>query len=452
MKPEIPQSLVPFWKNLDPAKQGALLKVLEFSPFLARWTQREPKATATVLQGDWKTFPKTPQALLNLKHLKEILAWEEVQLHQALLEAKYKQLFRITLLDMGLHEDFSTIAWQLSELAQQIIQVSLTWWRHQLEKQYGIPKLNKEAKTSLDFAVLAMGKLGGMELNFSSDVDLIYFYESDKGGFYDEKNNQLNSKIHTPHGFFCKLAEKLSKFLNHRSGGGFLYRVDLELRPEGKSGTLANSLAAMEYYYENFGAAWEKQAFIKAKLAAGSQSLANKLLEILQPFIYPKSTDFRLLDGIQEMKQRLAASIQYSSAQGYHVKLGAGGIRELEFFVQSLQLLYGGKHPQLQTQSTLKALGHLKDLNLITSSSAQELRQAYIFLRTLENRLQQVEEQQTHRIPETREEREKIIGSMDYTKQSQKSASERFEKDLIKYQKIIETHFSELLAKSTAKK
>lgn len=432
-------------KKLSIEKQQALIKVLGNSNFLARWVRRESKSAAEVLSGDWESLPPSPEALLSLKKIDKIFSWEEDKLYDSLLKAKYEQLFRITLIDMGGLAPFKDIAWQLSQLARDILTLGLAWWQHQLQKQYGSPVFQKDPTSSIGFTILGMGKLGGMELNFSSDVDLIYFYGSDLGELSAPKKQSKDASISTVHGFFCKLVEKLSRFLSERSPGGFLYRVDLELRPEGKSGTLANSLEAMESYYENFGASWEKQAMIKAKHLSGDETLTQSLLKMLRPFIYPKTSDFRMLSSIQEMKRRLEASLQSSSVQGYHVKLGRGGIRELEFFVQSLQLLYGGRHPELQTQNTLTALTKLKELKFISEGSHKELTQAYLFLRTLENRLQQVEEAQVHRLPEDPEEQAQLSRRMDYTNQDVTQAWEALRKDLNRHCEVVEFHFASLL-------
>lgn len=408
-------------------RREALFKVLGNSNFLSRWARRHPDDLALLLQEDWQHDLSLKEFNLQLQSiLKNQSKAAPEQFQQKLLEFKYRHLFRITARDLGYGKPFPTIAFELSALAVALMGTVLKRERDHLEKEWGPMKI--------PFVIMGMGKLGGMELNYSSDVDVIYFYESDD-----------SPTAVSPNEFFCKLGERISRLLSQKAPSGFLYRVDLDLRPEGPSGALANSLPAMEYYYENFGAFWEKQAMIKASMSAGSPELFKKFHQMIHPFVYPKTSDFSLLKKVQEMKGKVLVSLQKSSEQGYHVKLGPGGIREIEFFVQSLQILYGGQIPQLETPNSLAAMHQLKKAGILGSAVEQTLREAYVFLRTLENRLQQVEEQQTHRIPESEEERLQTVRRMGYRQNDPQAAMENFEKDLKKHCQFVETTFASLL-------
>ena len=429
---------------LGPEIQTAFFQVLANSNFLARWTRRYPEKVAQTLKWDWGA-----QWTLNdfeEKLLSEMGTWKkysETELASKLMDFKYKNLFRITARDMGLQKPFPEISREISYLSLSILKFTLDLQRHQLQEELGEVRTEKNSKNPMPFSIIGLGKLGGLELNFSSDVDLIYFYQTDEGEVF--KNNR--STDHTPHHYFAKLGERFSRFLSKKTSEGFLYRVDLELRPEGKSGTLVNSLDAMETYYETFGAFWEKQAFIRSSFVAGSQKLYDDFHQIMQPFVYPKLADYSILIKLKDMKIRILDSVRKSSDSGYHLKLGVGGIREIEFFVQSLQVLYGGKNPTLQTPNTLEALSQVSQTGLISEEEKIKLTQAYIYLRTLENRLQQAEEQQTHRLPQEPEELFKLARRMNYRNPDPEEALIQMERDLEKHRIFVKNTFENLVAK-----
>jgi len=248
----------------------------------------------------------------------------------------------------------------------------------------------------------------------------------------------------SPHQYFNEMSEKLTQFLSRKTDEGFLYRVDLELRPEGKAGVLANSLSALELYYENFGADWEKQALIKAAWAAGDPKLFEEFARRMQPFVYPKIRDYAFLENLKKMKDKVLASLKDKSS--FNLKLGDGGIREIEFFVQSLQFLLGGKMAMIRTPNTLQALERLKEAKLISSTEKMELEQAYIFLRTMEHRLQLVEEQQVHQLPSDPEEMGNLARRMGYDDVDAEVARQRMEHDLERHVKFVKRSFRELLS------
>ena len=199
------------------------------------------------------------------------------------------------------------------------------------------------------FVVIAMGKLGGEELNFSSDVDVCYFYSTDAGKAGEASLHQ----------YYAELSRRVSAALEQPTADGMVFRVDLRLRPEGRNGPLCNSLAAAEAYYETFGRTWERQAWLRARPAAGDRTLGEELLSILEPFIYPRIIDQRLIDDVRGLRALFRDPADAGGAfgeTGFDVKLGAGGIRDVEMVVQALQLLNAGKRPDLRERNTPRAL------------------------------------------------------------------------------------------------
>src|SRR5216117_586651 len=222
-----------------------------------------------------------------------------------------------------------------------------------------------------EFAILGLGKLGGSELNHSSDVDLLFLY-SEEG--------QLTPHI-SYHEFFNRLGKRILETFSTPHPAGSLFRVDLRLRPEGSAGPLARSLESMENYYGGFGETWERLALIKVRGIAGSRELAYEFLRQHQPFIYPKSATPDLLDEIANIKRRIERDVVGPDKLERDVKLGPGGIRDIEFIVQTLQLMHGARHAFLQETSTLKVLPVLADLELLPHEEARALEAAYRFLR-----------------------------------------------------------------------
>src|SRR5262249_48214535 len=255
------------------------------------------------------------------------------------------------------------------------------------------------------FAILALGKLGGRELNHSSDVDLIFLY-SEEGDL---------SPRFSYHQWFNRLAEKILETFSTRDPEGALFRIDLRLRPEGGAGPLARSLESMENYYAGFGETWERIALIKARGIAGDRELAYEFLRQHQPFVYPRSPTPDLLEEIANIKRRIERDVIRPDALERDVKLGRGGIREIEFVVQTLQFIHGGRHIFLRETSTLDALRALSRLELIPHKEVVDLDGAYRFLRRVEHRLQIEAEQQIHTIPRDLAALNRLARSLDFS-------------------------------------
>jgi glutamate-ammonia-ligase adenylyltransferase len=294
---------------------------------------------------------------------------------------KNKEVTRIALRELANAAALEETTSELSQLAEICVREVFAHWNAKLRE-------SSESPTA-DFAILALGKLGGRELNHSSDVDLIFLY-SEEG--------ELSPRL-SHHQWFNRLAEKILETFSTRDPEGALFRIDLRLRPEGSVGPLARSLESMENYYAGFGEMWERIALIKARRIAGSRELAYEFLRQHQPFIYPRSPTPDLLDEIANIKRRIEHDALGKDKLDRDVKLGRGGIREIEFVVQTLQFIHGGRNAFLQETSTLSALRGLAGLELIPRAEVVDLDRAYRFLRQVEHRLQIEAEQQTHTVP-----------------------------------------------------
>ncbi len=300
---------------------------------------------------------------------------------QILRRWKNKEMTRIALRELANAAALEETTAELSQLAEICVREVLAHWNAKFRESFGSP--------AADFAILALGKLGGRELNHSSDVDLIFLY-SEEG--------ELSPRL-SYHQWFNRLAEKILETFSTRDPEGALFRIDLRLRPEGSAGPLARSLESMENYYAGFGETWERIALIKARGIAGGRELAYEFLRQHQPFIYPRSPTPDLLDEVAKIKRRIEREALGTDELHRDVKLGRGGIREIEFVVQTLQFIHGGRHAFLQETSTMEALRALAELELIPQKEVVDLDRAYRFLRQVEHRLQIEAEQQTHTAP-----------------------------------------------------
>lgn len=275
---------------------------------------------------------------------------------------------------------------QLSALAEVCIQQTVLKLYQWLIPRMGAPLDAQQNPQQL--IVVAMGKLGGKELNFSSDVDLIFAFEH---------SGVTEKKIHNAQ-FFSQLGQQLIHVLSLPNEDGFVFRVDMRLRPYGQSGPLAFSFAALETYYQVHGRDWERYAMVKARAITGSPSAQKQLMTLLRPFVYRRYLDYGAFQALREMKDWVKADIKRRGLEN-DLKLGPGGIRQIEFITQAFQLLRGGRHPQYQQVNLLKALSQLTQDKLIAPQAAEQLTQAYCFLRKAEHALQILKDEQTHVLP-----------------------------------------------------
>jgi glutamate-ammonia-ligase adenylyltransferase len=290
-----------------------------------------------------------------------------------------RQILRIVLRDTLRHADVSETAEDLSNLADAILNVAWRTVRREIAASHGdIPNA---------FSVIALGKLGGRELNYSSDIDLLFVFDPAPAS-------------ETVPEFFRAAARRLTELLSTYSAEGMCYRVDLRLRPDGSLGEICQPLDAAKKYYEGRARDWELQMLIKARVAAGDLGPGRDLLEFVEPLIYRTTTDFRMIEAVSETRARIhEKQARKKRTTGLDVKLARGGIRDIEFLVQCLQRLHGGREPWVRHGGTLLALSRLRDKELLSSSEYSRLASAYQFLRHLEHRLQFDEDRQTHSLP-----------------------------------------------------
>lgn len=317
----------------------------------------------------------------------------------------------------------------ISDIADSALQKAVQTLTTQFHSRFGQVK-NAQGEVQ-SFVVFGLGKLGGRELNFSSDVDLVYGYpqqgESDGERTLDSEN------------YFTRLGQKLAQLLGDITAEGFSHRVDLRLRPYGSSGRLALSFSAMEHYFQTEGRDWERYAWIKARPVAGDLQAGEQCLELLRPFVYRRYLDYTALDGLREMKALIAAEVEKKELAD-HLKLGPGGIREIEFLVQALQLIHGGREPVLRQRSLLAAMSAMVQAGHLLPDTAKKLREAYFFLRRLENRVQMLRDEQTHSLPQDAFTRYRIARGLNYANVTE------LEKHTQQHRDFVSEEFSRLLA------
>jgi glutamate-ammonia-ligase adenylyltransferase len=308
---------------------------------------------------------------------------------------------------LGLDEVGDTLAGSTA-LAERCLQLALSVLEEDFATRHGW--LRKADGSVQRMVVFALGKLGGGELNFSSDVDLVYGYEDDgeSGSGDDPGPRPLAAEQ-----YYSRLGQQLAKLLDEVTADGFCHRVDLRLRPFGNAGRVAWSFGAMEAYYQREGRDWERYAWQKARPVAGDLAAGERFLRTLRPFVYRRYLDYGALDGLREMKAAIAAEVARKELAD-DIKRGPGGIREIEFLVQALQLIRGGREPALRERRLLPALQALVEAGHVEAQAGIALARAYRFLRRLENRLQMLRDEQVHALPQDSEDRSRIAAALDF--------------------------------------
>lgn len=307
-----------------------------------------------------------------------------------------------------------------SQLAERCLVAALEAARVGMEREHGVPRSAEGEPQQL--VVFALGKLGGGELNFSSDVDLVFGFPASG---HSDGSRELDNNA-----WFQRLGQRLIQLLADIDAEGMVYRVDMRLRPFGKAGRLALSFAAMEQYFQREGRDWERYAWIKARPVAGDTIQGARFLETLRPFIYRRYLDFGAIEGLREMKAMIEAEVARKEREA-DLKLGRGGIREIEFIVQLQQLIRGGREPELRVCGLLPALARLRDRGYIPDRSAASLALAYRFLRQLENRVQMLREEQTHELPEDELDRARLAFGLGFADWDELSATLEHHRDTV---------------------
>lgn len=347
----------------------------------------------------------------------------------ALRQFRHRHLIRLLLRELANLADTraSMAAW--SDCADVLITHALAYCEQQLLTRYGKPC--DESGEPAQLYVLAMGKLGGQELNYSSDIDLIFAFSA--AGHTNGAESIGNQE------YYSKVVQAFMQLLQNMTAEGFVFRVDLRLRPNGESGPLVCTLLAMEAYYQEQGRDWERYAMVKARLIDADANGQQWFNQLIKPFVYRRYVDFSVIESLRSMKSMIEREIQLNPMLD-DIKRGKGGIREVEFVVQCFQLIRGGRLPSLQCQNTLQALLALKEEGLLAHTTA--LREAYLFLRKLENALQTLSDQQTHSLPMDAAKRAQITLAMGF------KTWDALQAKLHQYQRIVSHAFHAVLSKS----
>jgi glutamate-ammonia-ligase adenylyltransferase len=319
-----------------------------------------------------------------------------------------RELLRIGAADLAGSRPIHRVADELSDLADSVLERVITECKSELQSRYGAPK--RSDGSDAEFAIIGLGKLGGQELNFSSDIDLMFVYSGD--GVTDVSDPAARSVSNQE--YFTKLSERIVHVVSESTSEGFFYRVDMRLRPDGAAGALTMPLGAYEAYYARRGELWERQMLIKARPIAGSSRLGDRFMKMIQPFVFPGHTDGRPVEEIHRIKQRIEGKIGRSGTSETHLKLRSGGIRDIEFVVQCLQLIVGQVHKQVRSGHTLEAIEQLRLVGALTDVQASALSDAYLFFRRLEHRLQMMHGLSDYSLPDKDETQRPMSRSMGF--------------------------------------
>lgn len=390
------QDLITIWSRSDFIKASCL----RYPQWLADLSKDGSALHCSKTEADYRE-----QLLENIHSCQD-----EVTLMLTLREFRRAEMLRLIWRDLlNIAELEETLA-DVSALADVCVSVTLDHLYERLIERYGVPRSKAkegEVEAPQRMLVLGMGKHGAKELNVSSDIDLIFAYPA--SGLTDHPKKPIENHL-----FFTRLAQKLIYVLDHINGEGFVFRVDMRLRPYGSSGALALNFSAFEDYYHHQGREWERYAMIKARVVAGDVDQGQQLLNIIRPFVYRKYTDFTSFQALRDMKRMIMAEVHRKGGE-QNIKLGQGGIREIEFIAQACQLIYGGRDTSLQHSGLMPVFSLLREKEYLPSEWVDTLMNAYRFLRNMEHAIQGLADQQTQLIPASSEERERVAWSLSYT-------------------------------------
>ena len=353
------------------------------------------------------------------------------ELGRALRRQRTRQQIRIIWRDINRQADLIETCRDLSEMADASIDQAYRWLYQRHCQQFGTPTGHRSGEPQ-QMVILGMGKLGAVELNLSSDIDLIFAYP--EGGETVGAKRALDNQE-----FFIRLGQRLIKALDPMTVDGFVFRVDMRLRPYGSSGALVLSFNALEQYYQDQGRDWERYAMIKARVVAGDQAMGAQLLSLLRPFVYRRYLDFSAIEALRTMKQLIQQEVR-RKGMADNIKLGAGGIREVEFIAQAFQLIHGGRDLSLQQRPLLKVLTTLEGQGYLPGAVISELREGYEFLRYTEHAIQAIADRQTQMLPDTEQDQARIAFIMGFDSWS------AFHEQLMAWRGRIDWHFRQVIA------
>jgi [glutamine synthetase] adenylyltransferase / [glutamine synthetase]-adenylyl-L-tyrosine phosphorylase len=351
---------------------------------------------------------------------------------------KQREYLRIGARDLEPSTAMEETVREPTALAEASLEAAYRYCRAEVEVDFGELLLPGKSDRN-GFVILGMGKLGGGELNFSSDIDVIFLYEDDEG----ESSGGRKGKT-TPREFFATIGKKIIQAMGQVTEDGFVFRIDLRLRPMGSSGPLVQSVGSAMLYYESWGQCWERSALIKARPVAGDRELGTQFLKEIEPFIYRRYLDYTTVDELRHMKMRIENELLTAEGKKRNIKLGYGGIREVEFFTQALQLVNGGYEPKIRGQSTLPALAQLAKHHIISTRDRDRLTDAYRFLRQVEHKVQIVQEAHAHSIPQGEEAECALARRLGYRETRKQSERELFWRDHRKHTNTVRSIFDRL--------
>jgi glutamate-ammonia-ligase adenylyltransferase len=412
-----------------PKAKTILLGIAEFSPYLFDLIRADAARLIRLLQCEPEAHLP---ALIETTSRDVVAAAAEADVMRLLRQMKSEAALLIALCDIGGVWPVMQVTAALTDLAVASVRAGLRYVMRQEAARGRLSPVDAEKpEENSGLFVLAMGKMGAGELNYSSDIDLIVFF--------DPAAPTLARDIE-PQPFFVRVTQAMARLLQQRTGEGYVFRVDLRLRPDPASTQVAMSIEAALHYYEREGRTWERAAMIKAKACAGDMKAGEAMIAELSPFVWRKHLDFAALSDVHDMKRQMQTYRGQSevSVEGHNVKVGRGGIREIEFFAQTQQLIAGGRHAELRVRPTLEALNVLASSNWITFQARDELTAAYEFLRRVEHRLQMIADEQTHSLPDSVEAVERFARFLGYVDRA------AFARDLLKQLDIVQGHYAKL--------
>ncbi len=411
----------------DPDFVTSLLRVWACSEFVESACVREPALLCDLLaKGDLLADYRNGEYAGKLRQHMDSVA-DEITLGNVRRDFRVREMVRIAWRDLAGWAGLDAVLGDLSDLADACVTGALD----QLS-QWAVQSLGRSgSKLTPSLVVLGMGKLGARELNFSSDIDLIFAYPDGAGKWPRKAGSEEE--------FYQEIGQRLIHSLDTTTDHGFVYRVDMRLRPYGDSGPLVANFGAMADYYQLQGREWERYAMIKARPVAGPKHAATRLMKLLQPFVYRRYLDFGALDSLRNLKEQIVREVERKGMQD-NIKLGPGGIREIEFIVQAFQLVRGGRQLLLQQRGVLDVLDALAVLGYLPAHVTLQLAEAYVFLRRTENRLQAYADQQVHELPEDSLGRVRLAYAMGF------DDWDSFASQLGEYRQLVQEHFEQVFA------
>lgn len=414
-----------------PDRWAQFARVTAASDFVIEQSVRDPLMLLSLVQSGELDRPFAPGELCAQIAAAATAAQTEDELGRVLRRQRARHQVRIIWRDLTRQADLVQTCRDLSDMADASIDQAYQWLYSRHCQQFGTPT-GRRSGLPQQMVILGMGKLGAVELNLSSDIDLIFAYP--EGGETVGVKRALDNQE-----FFIRLGQRLIKALDPMTVDGFVFRVDMRLRPYGSSGALVLSFNALEQYYQDQGRDWERYAMIKSRVVAGDQVAGAQLQEMLRPFVYRRYLDFSAIEALRTMKQLIQQEVR-RKGMADNIKLGSGGIREVEFIAQAFQLIHGGRDLSLQQRPLLKVLGTLEGQGYLPPAVISELREGYEFLRYTEHAIQAIADRQTQMLPDTAQDQARIafmLGFADW---------DAFHEKLMFWRGRVAWHFAQVIA------